>query len=300
MNAHSQHLIDKGIPWGRFKEFISLEADRFTILKKLLDEAELEYTILELSGNRHFVLAPTPPEESYLRRTPNILVAHYDRAEGSPGANDNSASVFLLFEAAVRLKKSNIKNWVIIFTDKEEIKSGESVMDQGSYALASGLKTIQMDNVKIFCFDACGTGDTIVVSNTLEYLTRKEEGGEKIRESLIALRQFAMKTATDLGAVKVLLAPTPFSDDAGFFRAGVAAQTITMLPSAECVNLVAELRKNPAFAENLITGDMRQGSNARIIPQTWRYLNTPSDSYLRLTPQYFRNVVRFAEALCKG
>jgi hypothetical protein len=128
-----------GTPWRRFMDFISLSADRFAILKELLEEAALDYKVLEIAGNRHFIAAPPLPEEkSFLRRPPTTLVAHYDRAEGSPGANDNSAGVFLLLETAMKLKKSGVNNWIVIFTDKEELKSGESIQAQGAYTLAAG------------------------------------------------------------------------------------------------------------------------------------------------------------------
>ena len=280
-------------------EFIAPGADRFTILKELLDETILDYTTLEIAGNRHFIVAPPPPEEKYLRRLPVILVAHYDRAKNSPGANDNSAGVFLLLETAIKLKLSDINNWLVIFTDKEELESGESITAQGSYALAVGLKNLKMENAKIFIFDACGIGDTLVISTTLEYLLKKDGNEEKLPEPMMELRNFALDTARNLGMKKVLLAPTPFSDDVGFLRAGLAAQTITMLPSEECIRLVSELRKNPDFPNALISSESKLRSRSMSFPDTWRLLNTPRDSYLHLTTQHFRTVVRFAEALCR-
>jgi len=283
-------------------DFISPEADRLTILKETLKEANLEYKVTEIAGSRHFIVTPSPPDQSKSigRRPPTILVAHYDRAEGSPGANDNSAAVFLLIETAMKLIKKNEINWLVIFTDKEELKPGEKIQAQGAYGLAEGLKNLKMEKSKIFSFDACGTGDTLVISTTLESLLKKEGTGEKLRESILELRKIALDTARNLNMAKVLLAPAPFSDDAGFFRAGLIAQTVTMLPSSECIQLVAELRKNPDFAEALISAKMRQASRLQSIPDTWRGLNTPIDSHLRLTPEHFRTVVKFAEALCSG
>jgi len=287
------------IPWKRFMEFISPQANRFTILKEIIMEAGLDHTVLEIAGNRHFVVAPPPQTEKYLRRPPSILVAHYDRAAGSPGANDNSAGVFLLLETAIKLKNTNDKNWAIIFTDKEEIKPGESIQTQGAYTLAMGLKNSKMENPKIFCFDACGTGDTLIISTTAQYLLKKDRGSKVLQEAVLELQKLALDTARNLGMKKALLAPTPFSDDAGFLRAGLAAQAITMLPSTECIQLVAELRKNPDFADTLITAKLRHDNRDKFIPETWRCLNSPSDSHLRLTRENFRTVVRFAEELCR-
>jgi hypothetical protein len=294
-----QHLT--GVPWQRFMDFISPAADRLSILKETLKEAELEHRVTEMAGCRHIIVTPPPDQPKTVgHRPPTILVAHYDRAEGSPGANDNSTGVFLLIETAMKLTKKNEDSWLIIFTDKEELKPGEKIESQGAYTLAEGLKNLKMEKAKIFSFDACGTGDTLIISTTLESLLKKEAAGAKLRESILELRNFALDTARNLNMAKVLLAPVPFSDDAGFFRAGLIAQTITMLPSNECIQLVAELRKNPDFAEVLISAEMRQANRTQSIPDTWRGLNSPVDSYLRLTPEHFRTVVRFAEALCSG
>jgi len=284
-------------------EFISPEADRFAILKGILEKAALEYRVLDTAGSRHFIVSPPPPSghQSRLmeRRAPTMLVAHYDRAEGSPGANDNSAGVFLLVETARKLVKNNVNNWSVVFTDKEELKTGEGLQEQGSYGLANGLKNTRMESSRIFCFDTCGSGDTLIVSATLESLIKKEGGGEKLRESMMELRKLALDTAHDIKLTKTLLAPTPFSDDAGFFRAGLAAQTITMLPSGECKELYSELQKNREYADILINAGFRQNTASHFIPETWRNLNSPNDTHLRLTPEHFRTVVGFAEALCR-
>ena len=285
-------------PWNHFRKFIDPEADRFSILTELLKEKQLEYSIITIAGNRHFIISP-PLKEEFLRSRLTILVAHYDRFPGSPGANDNSTAVFILIETAMKLRKDKINNWRIIFTDKEEISDGEGIRNQGAYSLAAGLRETNMENARIYSFDACGTGDTLIISTTAEYYLKNETGGEKIRASIKEFRESALETARDLRMIKVLLAPTPFSDDVGFLRAGIAAQTITMLPSYECTSLVSTLRKDPGFAEVLVNQNLRNSHNERQVPETWRSLNSPRDSFLRLTPQHFRTVMRFAEALCK-
>ena len=284
-------------------EFISLDADRFFILRALLEKIGLEYKVLDAAGSRHFIVTPPTPSgrlSKLLERSPpTMLVSHYDRVEGSPGANDNSAGVFLLLETAKKLVKNNVNNWSIVFTDKEELKTGEGLQEQGSYALANSLKNSRLENSRIFCFDACGSGDFLVISATLESLIKKEGGGERLRESMLELRKLALNTARDLKMTKILLAPTPFSDDAGFFRAGLAAQTITMLPSHECLRLVTELRKNREYADILVNAELRQNTLPGFIPETWRSLNSPNDTCERLTPEHFGIVVSFAEALCR-
>ena len=289
------------MPWRRFMEFIAPKANRFEIIIEILEEAGLTYTVFEVDGNLHIIARPDTNDEIYLNRPPpTILVAHYDRVEGSPGANDNSAGVFLLLETATRFKKRKNKSWIIIFSDKEELKPGEGLDAQGAFAIASILKSNRLDNSKIFCFDACGSGDTLVISTTIEHLLKRENGREQQLQSIKELRDYALAIARDLRIEKVILAPTLFSDDAGFFKGGLSAQTITMLPSSESSQLVSELRRNQTFVDILINAELRRCHPASLaIPSTWRSLNTPKDSHIRLTPKNFRTVVRFAEALCR-
>ena len=104
---------------------------------------------------------------------------------------------------------------------------------------------------------------------------------------------------------KVLLVPTHFSDDAGFLLAGLAAQTITVLPSEEAADLASLLRTKPEFIDALISREAlfatqanpQTGTKLRI-PETWRSLNGPEDGPQRLTPRHYKRVVTFACELC--
>jgi hypothetical protein len=98
---------------------------------------------------------------------------------------------------------------------------------------------------------------------------------------------------------KALLLPTPFSDDAGFLRAGIPAQTITVLPGNEAGPFISHLRNKPGLAQALINREVQKEYDPRLIPETWRRLNGPEDSRHRLTPEHFSQVVRFACALSK-
>ena len=290
------------LPWKRFRDFIAPDIDRFAVLKNILDEVNIENSIITISGNRHFFISPpkTPQPAAETRQT--ILVAHYDRSPGSPGANDNSAAVFILIETALKLLKNSVRNWYMIFTDKEELTGGEGIRDQGAYTLARGLLNAGLENARIYNFDACGAGDTLIISTTAEHLLKNEGSGKnkKIRSSIRDLREFALEKARQLGMGKVLLAPTPFSDDAGFLHAGLAAQTITILPSGESTMLISTLRRYPGFTKVLVNHESRNARSENFVPETWRIFNTSLDSHLRLTPENFYTVLCFAEALCKG
>ncbi|MCL2127082.1 MAG: hypothetical protein FWH38_02410, partial [Treponema sp.] len=115
-----------------------------------------------------------------------------------------------------------------------------------------------------------------------------------------SLQGKALAAARQLRLGKVLSAPTPFSDDAGFLRGGIPAQTVTMLPTEEAAPFASLLRNRPGFADLLISGSVNKTADRHLVPETWRCLNGPSDSHLRLTPEHYRGIVRFMVELCGG
>jgi len=283
-------------PYNHFKDFISPGADRFGLICSILDEYSLYQKALDIEGKRHIAVPVGCPSISGLQNGSItgtlIFTAHYDRAPQSPGANDNGAAVFQLLETAKRIAvqrgAANGRPVLFIFTDGEELVTGESLTSQGSYSLGLYLKQNGLGNSNIFTFDACGTGDTLIISAAADHLLKKESGAgvEAARRNVQLLRQKALEAARMARLEKVLLLPTPFSEDAGFLLAGMTAQTITMLPQNEAA---------------LVRGDLpsRQNTDRRLIPETWRSLNGPADSPLRLTPKHWKRVSAFAEALAE-
>jgi hypothetical protein len=283
-----------------FESFIALGADRFSILLSLLGKLGLVYKVRVIRGNRHFLVSPERASQRWEGTT--ILAAHYDRVAGSAGANDNSAAVFALLDAASTLEKDEARGVLIILTDKEELAYGEGITNQGSYTLAKELRTTGLGEAKVFIFDACGTGDTLIISTTADYLMKNENGPgiAKTRLQVRRLRTRALETARCLRMKRVKLIPTPFSDDAGFLRAGLAAQTITMLPAGEAAAFDAVVRSTPTYADALVKREAQAAYDTQLIPETWRRLNGPEDSRIHLTPEHFPDVVRFIHALCRG
>jgi hypothetical protein len=295
-------------PYHRFNDFIAPGADRYSILGELLEELGFGYSSIALGAPegrtlRHYFVLPQRGQKFFPGELPTVMVAHYDRAAGSPGANDNSAAVFMLLEAALKLREKNLRNALIVFTDKEELAPGEGIREQGSYGLAVRLRETILKDCRYYIFDACGTGDTLVISTMADHLMKREAGHEaaRRRQTVKALRDGALQTARQMGMEKVLLAPTPFSDDAGFLRAGLAAQTITMLPSAEASGLASLLRAKPEFIDALVSREALIATRLEpLLPETWRGLNGPGDGAERLTPKHYGLVVKFACALCRG
>jgi hypothetical protein len=292
------HEIFNSFPYSRFRSFIDLDAERFEILIEVLKEASLPCRVAKIAGRRHIVV-----DCKGAVRT--ILTAHYDRTPGSPGANDNGAAVFMLIEAAQSVIKQGDTGATFIFTDKEELSAGEEITDQGSYSLALGLKELGLEATRVFPFDACGAGDTLIISTAAEKLlqhsaasfSEKENSATAMIKRIHVLRDLALKAADKAYIEQTLLLPTPFSEDAGFLRAGIAAQTITVLPQMEAAAFSSLARTKEEIAGAILTGFPE--ADRRRIPETWRSLNGSGDSLLRLTPAYWKKVVGFIRALCE-
>ncbi|GHV94704.1 hypothetical protein AGMMS50293_10240 [Spirochaetia bacterium] len=297
-------------PYDRFFDFIAPDADRYAILLECIETLGLNSVVIPVAGNRHIFVFP--PGQSikpsaggifpFSAQNPVMLVAHYDRVAGSPGANDNSAAVFQLLKAAGTLSRQGVDYWIIVFTDKEELKAGEGIDEQGSFSLAEKLRAWGLGDARVFNFDACGSGDAFIISSTTDYILKNDEraGIRKARQLIQGLRTHALETARFLRLRRVLQIPTPFSDDAGFLKAGIPAQTITMLPIEEASPYAMLLRNRPEFVDLILSGGFKNSADRRLIPETWRSLNGPSDSHLRLTPEFYDQVVRFAVELCRG
>jgi hypothetical protein len=285
-------------PYHRFGDFIDTKQNRFDVLVSLLDELKLPVSVVNMADRRH-IFIPSSSGGASGRRTLTVLVAHYDRVAGSPGANDNGAAVFMLIEAALRLRGRGADGWLVILTDKEELDRGEGLKAQGAYRLALCLKETHLDGGDFFIFDSCGRGDTLVISKTADSLLKNEHGGAiaPLKNRLRLLQQRAVETAKIRFGGRFLLLPTPFSDDAGFLLAGLAAQTITVLPGNEAAAFLSAVRGNESYAGALISREQRRRRGMEHIPRTWQLLNGPADTAEHLDWKNFDSVVRFATEL---
>jgi hypothetical protein len=309
-------------PWGFFNDFIE-STDRFAALDGILNQLALPFSVVRMTGGKkpaaHFFIAGARQGGAGADGTPaetrqpegaktggrdsrqTVLVAHYDSVEDSPGANDNAAAVFMLLETALKLRAAAAANWLIILTDKEELDSGESLRLQGSFQLARFFREQTDAPRRFFIFDTCGTGNTLIISTTAGHLLKQEGGSGQlpaIRKNLEDLRKTAIETAKET-MLDFLLLPTPFSDDAGFLRAGLAAQLITVLPAAEASEFAYLAKKDPRYINALVNMNLKKNRDLSRFPETWRVVNTPHDHISRLTPEHFSDTVKFAAALCK-
>jgi hypothetical protein len=280
-------------PYNYFQDFINPENERFRSLNAILVNLGLHFSIVSFGKNRHFFVSGGGRE-----KPEKVFLAHYDSTPGSPGANDNASGVFVLLATALELRKKTTP-WMIIFTDKEEISDGEGIKTQGSFLLAKGLKGTDLAGADFFVFDACGRGDTLVISTIADKIMKNEHGVgiAHIQQRLVKLRENAAYAAGRAFGAKHLQLPTPFSDDAGFLHAGLAAQTITVLPQSEASSFAQLARTRDDYIKALINKSFRDGIDINQIPQSWRLINCTDDNLQSITPEIFTVMAKFALCL---
>lgn len=213
-----------------FNQFIDLKCNRKQFIQDYLASQNVETAILSLEGKSH-IYVKFPLEQYNQQFKIKTIIAHYDRAKNSPGANDNSSACFCIMQLAIFLRNSKLKhNMRIIFTDGEENEG--SVKNQGAFLLASLYKKLKLTNDDIFVFDCTGFGEVPILnqfdfpSGTSFDFVKKYSLLEKKAEKLLIEsnngKWFKLKTA--------------FSDNASFIANGIPCVLITMLPSSDVTN----------------------------------------------------------------
>jgi Peptidase family M28 len=146
-------------PPSWFFDFCQPEADRFLVLTSKLKALGVDFFPLQLGSYRHIhVPGPRPKHPSAGEK---ILLAHYDRFPGSPGANDNGSSVLHIIEylAGARKKSAPLR---VVFTDGEELRKDKNI-HQGSYWL--GKLWSEVSHLFPMVLDMTGIGDTFVLGH---------------------------------------------------------------------------------------------------------------------------------------
>lgn len=256
-----------GVEWATFlTEFCSPDARRESMLLDTLASLGLVGRVLQLDGARHILVDPPVRSRPYSR--PIVLIAHYDRAPETPGANDNSASVYHLLSLLERMKALGDRAlWPevrVIFTDREEIREIRRYTDQGAYRLGVFLKKTRLASAFFCVLDMTGIGDTVIlgkgVVGHLERLGRSPDEG--IRALHAAQRVIAKKVLANQRDGFFVETETPFSDDLGLYAAGIVASQFSLLPHTE-----AQEYRRAHFTE---------------LPRSWRTMHTAEDTVDRL------------------
>lgn len=271
-----------------FKKFISPDCNRMTFIVEYLQKRGVKAVVMPIQGRNHIYVVF--PSESYSPLY-NIktVIAHYDRFENSPGANDNSSSVYILLNWAVQLYESRmVHNIRLIFTDGEELGSGNNgtTLDfQGAFGLAGVFKRLNIINDDVYVFDCVGRGTVPVLQRTI--LSKKTPVKMQKRFGTLFARTQSLLQAAGKGTWVTL--PVSYSDNAGFLVHGIAAVAITMLPQNEASEYMYALLKDKDL-ENYVTNKIvPEGRTVeeleKYIPQTWKKLHSGEDNILSLTQE---------------
>lgn len=297
---------DKLLNSDLFKAFLKKDLNRCDFISQWLSAHNVPHSIVNLAQKKHIIIKY--PAQFYDKNFKmKTLTAHYDRAPDTQGANDNSASCFILMNFAKKLcsytKPHNIK---IIFTDGEEAGAA-GLKEQGAYTLGTGLKKLKMDGDDIFVFDMCGRGDTLILSRSGIF------GRDKAKtKRLDELHKRAGLLAQRACPNKWLSMLTAYSDNAGFIAAGLFAQVITVLPRKEAETLLHCLPKEKLTGQNKTAmGELTdmviknqkppQGSPfEKIIPFTWQLMHTADDKIETLNSEAFTLTEKYLTALAEN
>lgn len=255
-------------PW--FDLFCRPDADRLAVLVQVLHGAGIPCELVKTGRFRHVqVRGARPPVPQPGEK---LVLAHYDRVAGAPGANDNGASVLALVDYLRRPRKGPALR--VVFTDGEELTAGQGPADQGAYALARFWGRVE--GLFPVVLDMTGIGDTLVLGHLGETLVRKTrpEAPPGDLDAYARTRLGARRWLASCGAGDVEV-DTPFSDDLGLFLAGVPAAQVSLLPRREAL----------AYRK---TG---------VLPPAWQTMHTAADTPDALWPSSRALVVAALEKL---
>ena len=251
-----------------FRAFLAPGCDRLVRLSGILAKRGLEPRVLGIGERRHLLVR--------LRQGPPslILVAHYDRVDGSPGALDNSAACFVLAEAGAKIKEDPAagRGIFLLFTDGEEVASGNP-LSQGSYAFATGLrKIIGEARPEIFVLDVVGRGSRLIVSTASRMAG--EGMGQAANSQFDLMEDRVAESSRQLGMQSSLRLPLPWSDDLGFALAGMPSLVLSLLPSSEALGLERALSLFSVQRPARLPSREELGT---AWPRTWSLLHGPED-----------------------
>ena len=253
-----------------FLDFIKPDCNRLNFIQNFLKQNDVETAVIPLEGKKH-IYVKFPQNQYNPLFNIKTVVAHYDRFENSPGANDNSAAVYMLMLWAVKLSRQyDFHNVRLIFTDGEETCS-DGVTSQGAFAIASLFKKLDIKD-DIFVFDCMGCGDVpVLCENKIP-----QKAGNAFIKKLTALENKAQRIIRTAGNGKWFCLPCNYSDNASFIAQGIPAVAITVLPSSE----VSDVLKNQT-------------------PKTWKNLHTKNDNIDNLWESSFSLSMKIFDLLAQ-
>ncbi len=261
--------------------FCRKDCDRKQFLETLLHWKGIEYRKID-QGGTHFLI-PVHGKKPFLKdHYIKVLTAHYDRVDGTPGANDNSAAVFMLLQHIETLKSADYPhNTLILFTDQEELSGKSTMYDQGAYHLGKFWLENMGKNYFFAVLDMCGIGDTLIWGRSDQKINSENPGNE-LQSGLIQRIQsfyqsvedlfFRYSRRTDMAIVDL------FSDDLGFLLSGLPAIQLSVLPWKEALSWKKDSLERPL---------------------SWKINHTEEDTIETLQDDAFRLMEKFLRDLSR-
>lgn len=280
-----------------YKRFLQPFTNRRDFIVEWLGAHGVKSVVMPIDGHEHIYVVF--PKECY---SPvfkiKTVIAHYDIFNGSPGANDNSSSVFAMMNWAVRLLKDGGQHNVrLVFTDGEEIVSGaggnvcagakSGVFSQGAFGLANVFKRLNITDDDVYVFDCVGRGTVPVVAKNV--LSKKVP--EKFKKKFFALKEQTELVLRSASGGKFVTLPVSYSDNAGFLANGIAAVCVTMLPVEEANKYMYDLMRFPPLEDFVMNHKVADGVQKNelenMLPETWKKLHTRDDNFESLSEESF-------------
>ena len=277
-----------------FKAYIAPGADRAGILQQYLRDRGVDSAIAAIDGKQH-ILVQFDGRFYNPQFKIKTVITHYDRVEGSPGANDNSAADFQIADWAGELARwKGFHNVRIFFTDGEELGWSNGKLQQGAYGIANVFKRLGITNDDIYVFDSCGRGEIPILARTV--LPPKVSAAfAKAFNDLFARTQELLRRSCP---GRWMSLPVPYSDNASFLACGIPAVALTMLPAQEASLYARELVNSRGLSEQVmnreaskqkrLSGEMPDYSYKERLPHTWRLFHTKADDIASLTGESWR------------
>lgn len=284
-----------------YKKFLSAGNRRDFIIEWLYARG-VKAVVMPIDGHEHIYVVFSKEAYNPLLKIKTVI-AHYDIFPGSPGANDNSSSVFALMNWAIRLKNSSFcHNVRLIFTDGEEISSGGrdcSVATQGAFGLANVFKRLNITDDDVYVFDCMGRGSVPVIAKT--FLSKKING--KLQKAFLALQSRIESVLRISNNGNYVTLPVSYSDNAGFLANGIPAVAVTMLPLDECNKYMYDLMHFPLLEDYVLNNKIQSESDKvileKMLPETWKKLHTNNDNIESLDEESFVIMERILDNLAK-
>lgn len=289
------------------RTFCSSDCDRYQFLIDWLTREEISHSVLPTGDARHIMIRLDKIRPYLKRYYVKTLVAHYDRVPQTPGANDNSAAVMQLLYSIEKLK--NLKfahNIQIILTDKEEIRPGRSVTEQGAFQLAKLFREKKINNCLFFVFDMCGIGDTLISGQAGLQLIKTRQQQDSRYDRMVRKMEYFKTSLSDLFLSfregEFFNLNTLFSDDLGFLLNNYPSVQLSVLPYDEAISTKRKLMAVPGEKwhqlqeKGMLSDDYRSFLDS-ILPFSWKSNHSREDAVDTLEERAFFLIDEFIQEL---